>query len=889
MELRREHFSTFFAAVNSGHEPFHWQERLVTHLYTSGCWPAAIVAPTGTGKSAVVEIHVFMTALYAAGAGPRLPRRLAAVVGRRGLVDAQADRVLRIQRYLSEAENELASTLRSLLLSLRTNIPADEPLVLGHLRGGLVPDQKWIDDPAACAVICATPDMWGSRLLMRGYGTSLKARPREAGILAVDSVVVVDEAHMARQLTETAHQIALMEAEHAEKIGVPGLQVVQTTATFPKAMPSGAVGIEPRDLTGSDANPLLVARLNHPKPISYAEAGHWVLRGKELVNTLADQATMLATEISGGTVLCVVNQVDTAVQLAKRLGPDTPCWVGRMRPIDLAKLRTDHAHLLGLSDEPDRTIPRFLVATQTIEVGVDADFAAMVTELAPGDALAQRSGRVNRRGNLPCAPIVVVGPDKATLTGKIDSKLVKAARPYKPADLYAAHQWLLKLDQCCGLSPDAISRCAPPAATPERTLPKIPQLFDAQRWVATSDPSAVDEDLALWLRDSLEPDELLAGIVLRTDLPEEDSSALALLAATPPTDREVFPSTIGLVRQHLERILRSTQRNRAFLFRDGEVFIWTAQEADEQSRSDHLQPGDIIMLDSCHRVSDKGVIVEPNQVNPAVPEAVWGDEGVIVVLPGSADADWLTELVGLNPEEAQQRFESAGRSEQITLPPGDPELGRLAWLVLRPQQSTAADESLIQEWTTNSDPVLLTEHQEAVGDRARKLAMSLGLTTDYAIALELAGIHHDDGKRDRRFQRQRLGNNGREYWAKSLFASGQAARRARWQGLLPHGYRHELASVVRAWEELSGTPSGQLALRLIGTSHGYARGVPPNSSMELFGPDDSDLREQAARIFDDGEWNSLLDQTEWLIGPWVCCYLEALLRAADCQVSREGS
>jgi len=47
------------------------------------------------------------------------------------------------------------------------------------------------------------------------------------------------------------------------------------------------------------------------------------------------------------------------------------------------------------------------VATQVVEVSLDISYDVLLTEIAPMDALVQRMGRVNRRGELPPAPVFV--------------------------------------------------------------------------------------------------------------------------------------------------------------------------------------------------------------------------------------------------------------------------------------------------------------------------------------------------------------------------------------------------------------------------------------------------------------------------------------------------
>ncbi|HXF04084.1 MAG TPA: CRISPR-associated helicase Cas3' [Blastocatellia bacterium] len=47
------------------------------------------------------------------------------------------------------------------------------------------------------------------------------------------------------------------------------------------------------------------------------------------------------------------------------------------------------------------------VATQVVEVSLDISYDVLLTEIAPIDALVQRMGRVNRRGETPPAPVII--------------------------------------------------------------------------------------------------------------------------------------------------------------------------------------------------------------------------------------------------------------------------------------------------------------------------------------------------------------------------------------------------------------------------------------------------------------------------------------------------
>lgn len=506
MTVTREDFAAFFAAVNAGNPPFAWQHRLLDHLLEQGRWPSRITAPNGAGKTSAIDVHVFASAVTAGGCGPRLPRRLALVVGRRVLVDDQHERALALAEVLRKALGShsadvvarVARVLNDLRRPARPETGSGEPvlhaspLLVARLRGGAAPSRSWRDHMTACSIICATPDMWGSRLLFRGYGMSSQAAPREAGALVFDSVVVVDEAHLSGQVLVTARRTAEL-ASVAERpiTSVPALQVVETTATPAEAAdPVTSVGVDHDDL----AELALADRLTRPKPVTVLRVPGWPPghRPDRVARTLAtavldlveppdDASDNVGAQNAGvpvHTVGCFVNSVPMAVAVAEALrsrrvqgrAPRVVTVCGQTRPADLARLGEHYPELLSPIGNGKVDV---IVTTQSLEVGVDLDLAGIVTELAPGSALAQRAGRANRRGLRAQARVVVAVP-KEPIVEKTRSG------PYTYDELTQALDWVQRrASQAEGMAPWALRDDPPPAAPRRRMLRQRPELADA--------------------------------------------------------------------------------------------------------------------------------------------------------------------------------------------------------------------------------------------------------------------------------------------------------------------------------------------------------------------------------------------------------------------------
>ena len=392
--IQRSDFSEFFAALNGGYPPFTWQQELVAHIVETGSWPDRIVAPTGAGKSSVVDVHLFVNALYACGTGPRVPRRLNVVVGRRALVDSQADRAREIlcqMMMILDKEEPLTSReeiiyrVAQALLSFQVHDDV-RPFEIGHIRGELSNRSLPVNEISACAIIAATPDMWGSRLLFRGYGSSKGARPRETAVVSMDSVMVLDEAHLNQQLLVTARRIAQLQKYGAD-VGVPTLQVVETTAT-PSELEENQnqIGVDVSQLD-SPHDAELLRRVNSAKRLTRIPLDKWNGKAENdaVINSAVDEVLGLCKKLEPNnagqseTVGCIVNHVGTAVKVADKLKKENlsvKLIVGRMRPFDMKKLRDDHPNLFTCKGDSSIDV---VVATQTLEVGIDLDFSSLVT------------------------------------------------------------------------------------------------------------------------------------------------------------------------------------------------------------------------------------------------------------------------------------------------------------------------------------------------------------------------------------------------------------------------------------------------------------------------------------------------------------------------------
>jgi len=932
--ITREEFGDFFAALNGGHRPFSWQEEVLDHICEHGVWPERINAPTGSGKSSVVDIHLFANALAAVGAAPRVPRRLCVTVGRRALVDSQVDRARekildRMEKGLTNESGE-PDILRRVVEALqsfqtRNDKDGNDPFEVGHIRGELSNRALPVTDISACAIIAATPDMYGSRALFRGYGSTKAARPRETALLTMDTVMVLDEAHMNRQLLHTTQRIAQLQKREAD-LGVPTLQVVETTATpSTEDSESTTLGVDIEALDSPNDEELHKRVYSH-KELVLRPIDKW--DGKPGNRAVVDAAVgaikefLARREASEGseeahTIGCIVNHVRTAISIKEALAKDlaedeVQLLVGRMRPYDLKKLQKKHSKLF--TTEGDKSV-KVVVATQTLEVGIDVDFADLVTELAPASSLAQRFGRVNRLGHRTDSKVVVIEPVSGDL-------VKKDAPPYKAVDLSNAYAWLEALNDTenPSVNPAAMVKYPPVQSSPERLLYQRPEWPDLLEFSRTDENPYDEPDLDLWLHDSLDAETAMGGVIVRDNLPSNTSAAMEILKTSyfAPRDLETFPANLKILQEILDYQDEHGVKPRKFLYRQGEISLWQdAEHGDESNQS--LAPGDVLLLDTGSvPFTNQGIAVTQREL-PSKKDELKAVPFLLKAVSFLDDAElYVAELyvyekcadrekdfgeyLGLSPEEVAELLDTQSTdgkkmriaSELSTEAEDGQEV--IAWYADVTDDKKSIEGSDIAQELVLAGPVLLDDHQNDVAERTRQLAENLGLAPEFSEALELAAKYHDEGKRDLRFQQMLGADPDADALAKSGHRSVAEAYRARSRSALPRGWRHEQLSalMVAASPEKVGEHR-DLVLRIIGCSHGHGRFSFAHDAGFLLkegylpeGTDYEALKEQATRLFNVGYWDNLMEQTSRTYGPYATAYLEAVERAADAQISREG-
>ena len=539
--LSADDFTAFFRELY-GYAPFPWQRRLLEQIAAKGEWPSVLDLPTGSGKTAAIDIAVFHLALEADRLDARqAPVRIAFVVDRRLVVDDAFTRAKKLEDALATPRGPVTGRVADCLKNLAGDGP---PLIARRLRGGIPREDDWARTPSQPTVLCSTVDQVGSRLLFRGYGVSDSMKPVHAGLIGSDCLILLDEAHLAEPFRQTLDWVQMYKGGNwrEEKNANIPWGTALLTAT-PGKITKNTFSLDDKD----KANEILKKRLEARKPAKLKEVGD-----DQRITALVEEAqNALKKDIE--VIVVVVNRVARARsvfrELTEKLSPEAvECilLIGPSRPVDRDRL-ADQIAPIHTGAERNLDKPLVLVATQCIEAGVDIDLDALITEAAPLDCLRQRFGRLNRAGRdvVTYAAIIVTESDLLKTTD--DPVYGKAIKPAWACLKAAAEKKGRDRIVEFGVDAFAVSMETDALARKADAPILLPAHLDLLS--QTAPIPAADLEVSLYLHGAArQPDSLTLVWRADIDLRHRDEDIRRLLMVAPPRSLEAIELPLWTVR-----------------------------------------------------------------------------------------------------------------------------------------------------------------------------------------------------------------------------------------------------------------------------------------------------------------------------------------------------
>jgi CRISPR-associated endonuclease/helicase Cas3 len=839
----RSFFDQYYPLLAGMPKPFHWQRELFFQ-FSQGEFPSEIDLPTGTGKTSLMDVWFLALVWQARNSQLSIPRRLVWVVNRRVVVDQATDRAAGIVTNVQKLPDDYRKALRCL------SITEQEAPAISTLRGEKADNRAWSKDPSRPAIVIGTVDMIGSRLLFSGYGDGPYYRPQHAGLLAVDTLLINDEAHLTPAFVDLLNGISRRNpARH-----IPGkmFRFISLSATH-----SGEA--RGQRFPASLENDMAESETFRERVTGYKRLNlHPVADNKKLETRMME----LAIKPGAARTIVFIEQPQKALDVFHKINKLHPGRIelltGTMRGFERDKL-LDTPVFKALINEAQPSEPVWLVATSAGEVGIDITSEREVTSLVTADRLIQRFGRLNRFGK-----------------GRGEAHVVYTAPKENDSALVKTLEYLENLENLDG---GKDIRCFslrenPPGALAQTELPPIAELHDwlIELWCQTSRPVKGYPPVHDWLHGKQDDDGPETEVAWRDDIQYLTSDSvskqnrLLIFKQHRVLAREKLREPTGRVLTKLEDLAREAPTTALLIIRrDRSITVCTLQEAIKGEDLDYalvLLPTGIGRLvqgmfeaqqskdhDSSYDVADQTLEHEPRRQRFICEQN--GDGGYL-----------LTRLQVEQVEEPFQvddlkKFADSNGSLVLKVPiEGSEEASDSErYLIYLRERSKKAG--------SNNAPLLAT-HTDDVSRNAGILAELL--LPDLASAFREAGRLHDAGK-DRKIWQRAMGNYKEIVVAKPVGPSNG-------RGLA--GYRHELGSLVEARRKgaiTSAAEAADLILHLIASHHGHARPHYPQDAHDACAiQDSSDAMVESCERF-----GRLVDQ--W--GPWGLAYLESLFKAAD--------
>lgn len=377
-------FQQFFKDIH-GYEPYSWTQEVACHTITKGKLPEYLNAPTGMGKTSLIDVAIYALAHSLYHDTPRHRSKIIYAVERQTVVNGTTEHVANLVDKINNPHTQNLQVVHDSLKKLQGDYETDRPAVNLSSFHGTKRDTQAFRHLDGCEIISTTVTQVTLRAIGRSPHVSGKVAPMHAAQVVMDGQIIIDEPHLTLNQVDTLSQIIKQQKVSLGDVKPSTLTVMGATLNSEVDEDATCYTF---DVNKEQEN--RASMLYHlPKPV-------FPVKVDKTTNSSVEIAKNLISSDGVESLAIILNSVDDVQSVYKKILP----LVIKSQNFHTVYAITGQTRACERPSAQELNQPGVVVvATQTVEAGVDFSVSHMITELSPLSSFWQRIGRLNRYGD----------------------------------------------------------------------------------------------------------------------------------------------------------------------------------------------------------------------------------------------------------------------------------------------------------------------------------------------------------------------------------------------------------------------------------------------------------------------------------------------------------
>lgn len=377
-------FTQFFKEVH-GFEPYSWTQEVADYAVKKGRLPDYLNAPTGMGKTSLIDVAIYALAHSLHYDNPRHRSKIIYAVERQSVVNGTTEHVENLVDKINNPSTPAMYVVHDSLKRLQGEYETDRPAVKLSSFHGTKRDNQSFRHLDGCEIISTTVTQVVLRAIGRSPHVSGRVAPMHAAQVVMDGQIIIDEPHLVLHQVDALSQIIGKQKVPLGDVKPSTLTVMGATLNSEAGKDADCYTFDVEKEQGNKASMLY----HLPKPVFPVKVDKVTHASVEVAKNLISSGRVESLAI-------ILNSVEGAQYVYKKILP----LIDKTDNFHAAYAMTGQTRACERPSAKELNQPGVvIVATQTVEAGVDFSVSHMITELSPLSSLWQRIGRMNRYGN----------------------------------------------------------------------------------------------------------------------------------------------------------------------------------------------------------------------------------------------------------------------------------------------------------------------------------------------------------------------------------------------------------------------------------------------------------------------------------------------------------